>query len=249
MIAANPRLTEADIREVLCATADRIELEDAAYDATGWSSRYGCGRVDAAAAVVAVADLGPPGAPAFLEPEHEANVRPGELVLSWTEAEDPDGDLLFYSVELRPFGVEDDSEDEDVARGLGDDDDSAADDDDADGDDDDSAGAEPVEDGVILVEGLTETSIDLSEQVEDNTWYRATVWASDGWGPGERSAELVFGIIPAPIDTDPQGSGCTCSSASQAGRGGLLALLVGVLGSGLVRRRCRTWRWTGALPT
>ena len=90
--------------------------------------------------MVAVADLGPPGAPAFLEPEHEANVRPGELVLSWTEAEDPDGDLLFYSVELRPFGVEDDSEDEDVARGLGDDDDSAADDDDADGDDDDSAG-------------------------------------------------------------------------------------------------------------
>jgi subtilisin family serine protease len=96
MIEANPRLTAAEIREVLCETSVRVDLENAAYDEQGRSPYYGCGRVDAGAAVAAVAN-GEPGAP--------VPVRVSELVyapravLAWDPAADPDGDVLFYELE------------------------------------------------------------------------------------------------------------------------------------------------------
>ena len=137
MYGANPRLSEAEVREVLCLTADRIQLVDAEYDASGWSDRYGCGNVDAAAAVAAVYNLGPPDPPVILAPLEQQEVS-GELVVSWLPAADPDDDPVSYRLELffSDGGL------------LSDDDDSAQDedeDDDDDGDDDDDDDSAEVE--------------------------------------------------------------------------------------------------------
>lgn len=97
MFAANDRLTVADAREVVCQTATRIDPVGADYDETGWSRYYGCGRLDAAAAVAAVADSGPPAvAPSPTAPA-EAYVAGARL--SWEPVEDPDGDYLTYTVQ------------------------------------------------------------------------------------------------------------------------------------------------------
>ena len=51
MLSVNPALTPAEIREILRATADKIDGPNANYDANGRSSQYGFGRVNATAAV------------------------------------------------------------------------------------------------------------------------------------------------------------------------------------------------------
>lgn len=95
MLEANPRITAAEVREVLCATAVRIDEELAAYDAEGRSPYYGCGRIDAGAAVATVAN----GAPAAPVPRLVAETVPAErVILAWDPAADPDGDVLGYDV-------------------------------------------------------------------------------------------------------------------------------------------------------
>jgi subtilisin family serine protease len=95
MFDANPRLTAAQAREVICDTAVRVSLDGADYDAQGWNEYYGCGRIDAGAAVLAVANEAPlqpvlsgPGAHAYED----------RVVLSWEPAPDADGDWLDYQV-------------------------------------------------------------------------------------------------------------------------------------------------------
>ena len=95
MFAANPRLTAQQAREVLCATADRIHPEDWDYDERGWSAYMGFGRIDAGAAVLAVANAAP-SVPVVLGPEGEA--WEDAVVLRWEAAEDDDGDWLTYTV-------------------------------------------------------------------------------------------------------------------------------------------------------
>ncbi len=95
MIAANPRLRAAEVREVLCATAVPVDLGRSAWDDLGWSPEYGCGRVDAGAAVRAVANLGPPDVP---EVAPALLASPDAVRLTWSEAADPDGDWLRYRV-------------------------------------------------------------------------------------------------------------------------------------------------------
>jgi subtilisin family serine protease len=51
ILSVNPELTPDEIREILHATADKIDKPNADYDANGWSSQYGFGRVNAAQAV------------------------------------------------------------------------------------------------------------------------------------------------------------------------------------------------------
>jgi len=96
MFAANPRLTAAEARAVLCETAVRMDLPNGEYDADGWSRYYGCGRVDAGAAVNAVANLGGPTTPEILAPVGDPWVE--HVVLQWTPSTDPDGDYLTYDV-------------------------------------------------------------------------------------------------------------------------------------------------------
>ena len=93
MLSANPRLTAADVRAALCATAERMDLVDAEWDADGWSPYYGCGRVDAAAAVWATADAGAPAAPELVSPQREAYE--DRVVLEWRTNEP---DRLTYEV-------------------------------------------------------------------------------------------------------------------------------------------------------
>ncbi len=95
MFEANPRLTAAQAREVLCDTAVRIDPGSYGYDETGWNPYYGCGRVDAAAAVFAVASE-PPEAPELLGPALEAYA--DRVVLRWAPAHDADDDWLDYEV-------------------------------------------------------------------------------------------------------------------------------------------------------
>jgi len=225
MYGANPRLTEAQVREVLCLTADRIQLADAAYDETGWSDRYGCGNVDAAAAVAAVHNLGPPSAPVVLAPGDMDEVS-GDVVVSWSEAEDPDDDPITYLVELFLWDGE----------APADDDDSGEDDD----DDDDSAGAEL--NGPWIYEGITGLTVDVSERITLDEDYGVRVWALDRWGPGE-AGETRYFLARAPvIEEQLEGQGCTCdslSSGSVRGQSVVPALLLLLASAGCRRRRGR----------
>ncbi len=109
MYAANPRLTEADVRRVLCETAVRIDPAGGEYDAAGWSRFYGCGKVDAAAAVASVANT-EPEPPTILAPVAGEQVHWRDIVLAWEAAADVDGDHLRYDVQLiEPAGDDDDS--------------------------------------------------------------------------------------------------------------------------------------------
>jgi len=93
MVAANPRITAAEVRRTLCETAVRVDPQGADYDEVGRSLAYGCGRVDAGAAVRAVANLGPPDAPTIAE---RATTFTDDVVLTWPAAADPDDDVLRY---------------------------------------------------------------------------------------------------------------------------------------------------------
>ncbi|HCP46481.1 MAG TPA: hypothetical protein DIU15_10580 [Deltaproteobacteria bacterium] len=186
MYAANERLTEAEAREVLCFTADRIQVDDALYDSEGWSERYGCGNVDAAAAVAAVYDEGAPAPPVVLSPDDGERVD-RELVLQW-RSDDPDQDYLSYRVEL--FLLNSVGQAEEAS------------------DDDDSAPlAAPAR---WIFDGVTETSIDLSESIELGGDYGVWVVASDAWGEGEPSQTHAFYVREPALEDSLEGSGCTC---------------------------------------
>lgn len=103
MLAANPRITEAEVRRVLCATATKVDPTGTTYDSTGWSPYYGCGRVDAGAAVVAVANEAPP-AP-VLTTADGASMSWDDATFTWTNGADPDGDPLTWALELTPIDV------------------------------------------------------------------------------------------------------------------------------------------------
>lgn len=94
MLEANPRITAAAVREVLCQTAVKVDLEDVAYDAEGRNPYYGCGRINAGAAVAAVANQ----APGAVTMPADGTAPPGPGYLSWGAAEDPDNDALRYIV-------------------------------------------------------------------------------------------------------------------------------------------------------
>lgn len=103
MFGANERLTAADARGVLCDTAVKSWDPEAVWDADGRSDLYGCGRIDAAAAVAVVANEGPPSV--SLEdpgPQTTSMAR-----LAWT-GEDPDGEAISYRVVVWFVGSEDD---------------------------------------------------------------------------------------------------------------------------------------------
>jgi hypothetical protein len=93
------------VRAALCSTAERMDLVDSEWDENGWSPYYGCGRVDAAAAVWATADEGAPAAPALVSPVNETYA--DRVVLEW-RTDEPDR-LTYevtWSVDGEPMLVE-----------------------------------------------------------------------------------------------------------------------------------------------
>ncbi|GEM_PF-1069172 len=219
MISANPRITEADVQRVICDTAVRVAREHAEYNEVGWSPLYGCGRVDAGAAVKAVAN-GAPGAPRVVFPADGATVSTVDTGLRWEPAEDPDGDLLRYELEIL-----------DLLAPEGDDDDSA-------GDDDDSAeAADPVRTWL-----LDETTINLTGELGVGE-YAARLWAVDAWGRGEVSETVRFEVVPSPPPPDPpppvEDADCACTSSFAGSWTPLAPALIGLIGVVSRRRRPR----------
>ena len=51
IVAANPRLTAAEVRDVLRESCDKVDVESGSYDERGHSPLYGYGRPDATRAV------------------------------------------------------------------------------------------------------------------------------------------------------------------------------------------------------
>ncbi|MFK7930610.1 MAG: S8 family serine peptidase [Myxococcota bacterium] len=90
LFEANPRLTAVQAKQVLCDTAVKPAWEEAAWDENGWSPLYGCGRVDANAAVLTVVN----GAPS-VELDVPADQFSDQIRLTWAGT-DPDEDALQY---------------------------------------------------------------------------------------------------------------------------------------------------------
>jgi subtilisin family serine protease len=95
MFAVNDRLTAADARDIVCQTATRNDILDADFDESGWSPYFGCGRIDAGAAVHAVANVAPE-APLSTMPVD--TVYEDRIWLDWSAATDEDQDRLDYRV-------------------------------------------------------------------------------------------------------------------------------------------------------
>ncbi len=261
MFAANPRLTAADARDVLCETAVKVDLADVTYDSEGRNPYYGCGRVNAGAAVAAVANTAPeaPTVPA------DATVLPGPHALTWSPAFDADNDALRYVVRWSVSGPA-----PTAATGAGDTGtvgasvDSAADsgtDSATDTAPDSRAGADspiPADSGASDTGDTGAAPVPTSGEITVNgTFYRPpvafvdtdvvtwTVAAVDPWGEGPASATATL-TVAAPVvpvdtaDTDTQSkpkptqkSGCTTAPASTS----VALLLAGLLASALLRRR------------
>jgi subtilisin family serine protease len=104
MMEANPRITAKQVREILCETAVRNAPDSAEWNDDGWSPYYGCGRVDAGAAVAAVYNRAPMApVPTLLR----AEVQEGRAILAWEPAFDADGDVQEYEVAWWRDGDED----------------------------------------------------------------------------------------------------------------------------------------------
>ncbi len=223
MYGSNMRITDVQAREVLCLSADRIQIEAGEYDATGWSPLYGCGTVDAAAAVAAVANYGPPDPPTVTSPLSGEYTGP-EVVIEWSEAADPDGDPLTYELELFLSDPDEPSGDDDSAASEGDE-----------NDDDDSAEVSAT--GPWLFSDLQERSLDLSGYLSVGEGYGVRIIASDPWGPGLASSPSYF-FVRETAAVGPEGGGCTCTAdilGGQSGSSGLVALL-GLVALGFSRR-------------
>jgi hypothetical protein len=95
MFSVNDRLTAADARNVVCQTATRNDILDADFDESGWSPYFGCGRIDAGAAVVAVANVAPEAPVSNMTVE---TVYEDRIWLDWSDAVDEDNDRLTYRV-------------------------------------------------------------------------------------------------------------------------------------------------------
>jgi subtilisin family serine protease len=97
MFASNPRLDIWTAVDVICQTAVRVNPEEAEYDEDGESVLYGCGRIDAGAAVQAIANQ-PPGVPQDLSPGEDVYL--DQATLRWSPAVDADGEPLLYEVRM-----------------------------------------------------------------------------------------------------------------------------------------------------
>jgi subtilisin family serine protease len=95
MFSVNDRLTAADARDVVCQTATRNDILDADFDESGWSPYFGCGRIDAGAAVIAVANVAPEAPVSTMTVD---TVYEDRIWLDWSEAIDEDEDRLTYRV-------------------------------------------------------------------------------------------------------------------------------------------------------
>lgn len=82
MLSVNPELTSTEVKDILRATADKIDRDNGNYDDDGHSEAYGWGRVDAFEAVhTALRRLMPP---TMVSPEPGAVLAGSSVTFAWT---------------------------------------------------------------------------------------------------------------------------------------------------------------------
>jgi hypothetical protein len=185
MFSANEQLTAEDARAVLNATADMVQVETAAYDSDGWSEVYGYGRVNATSAVLTVANTGPE-APEPIGPIGDPYA--DRVVLQWNPASDADGDPLRYAVSLAitsPISEDTDNGD------TGDTGDTEADDTGGEAE----ASPEPV---LVNLDNITETMVDITDQVAAGDQVEWTVRATDAWTTSAAVEAPMFMVLEIP---------------------------------------------------
>ena len=253
MFEANPRLTAADAREILCQTGVKVDLANVTYDAEGRNPYYGCGRVNAGAAVAAVAN----GAPETPTVPADETVPPGPANLTWVEAVDPDGDALSYVVRWSVAGPTPNAADgwPDVAVDSGSDradsgssGDSAASRDSESGADTGADSGGSADSGADSGADPTPVAQTSGESTVTGLYFRPpvslvegnvlawTVASLDAWGEGAQSAAVTLTVVApevppdAPPETDDDASdgkpgGCSSSGAPES----LVLALTGLL--------------------
>ena len=175
MFEANPDLTAEDARTMLRATSDKVHPEHAEYDDSGWSPVYGYGRVNAAAAVMAVANERP-DAPQAIGPAGDPYE--DRVILQWGAPIDPDGDALTYTVQWTAWPpATDDSGD---------------------------TGEDAPESVTTEVTGLTTTTLDLTGSVSANTRVEWSVIAHDAWTTTTATDAPEFTVQPIPDPPEPE---------------------------------------------
>ena len=217
MFDANPRLTAAQAREVLCETAEPVDAEGGEWDGEGRSKWFGCGRVNAGAAVAAVANDAP-GAPVPWELTGEATL--DRVMLGWEAVVDPDGDRLVYEVDWSLGDSLDPAEDEGG---------------------DDTGGAEVAEVHTVQTE---DPWLDLTSELDGTGVITWRVRAVDAWGAGEDSATAHLNLVEheesVVLAEWREGESKGCASASRSAPSGgraLFPLLLGMLALMGLRRR------------
>lgn len=232
MFEANPRLTAADARDVLCQTAVKVDLGDVSYDSDGRHPYYGCGRVNAGAAVAAVVNAAP-GVPVVTD---ASTVLPGLAHLAWTAATDPDGDALTYVVR---WSVEGPTPEPGVGWPADTGSDDAGGTDTAGGSDtSDTSDTEPTQTDTGSDATPTSGEVHVTGELYippatfvDGDVVTYTVAALDTWGEGPESAAGTITVAAAdePVDTggDPppteEKGGCTSAPTAPTALVGLLA--------------------------
>ncbi len=175
MFEANPDLTAADARAMLQATADKALPDEAGYDSTGWSPVYGYGRVNAAAAVIAVANERPT-APVVLGPLEDPYE--DRVWLQWEAATDADGDPLTYTVTWTVWPAESDADSGDT-------------------------GGTAAESETHRQAGVTATYLDITSTVDIGTRVEWSVATEDAWVTTEATEAPVFTVQPLPTAPEP----------------------------------------------
>ena len=180
MFEANPDLTAADARTMLNVTADKVHPDEATYDASGWSPVYGYGRVNAAAAVIAVSNAAP-DVPVILGPDGDPYE--DRVILQWSAPTDPDGDALTYTVQWTAQAAVD-AEDTASASDTG------------------TPDAPPAV--TTEVTGISDTTLDITDAIESGWRITWTVQAHDAWTTSASAEAPDFTVQPVPDPPEPE---------------------------------------------
>ncbi|MGR3309366.1 MAG: S8 family serine peptidase [Candidatus Brocadiales bacterium] len=96
MLSVNGTLSRSNVQEILQYTADKINPVDANYDASGFSEKYGYGRINAYKAVLEAIDPNFPPIISIQSPTEDITIHAGEAAIFAGDIIDNEGDIVSY---------------------------------------------------------------------------------------------------------------------------------------------------------